>query len=242
MTVDEETKLDVVAKTKKSKEKQAQPSNPTSRTRRVQPNRQSHEIHAHFIHLSIHPKRSPEPEPEEPSVVGCSPSHKSTVHDPRNTPKKKGKINPPSSRAAARVQSARGFSHPSNHPLDVRRDRCDRRTGAPTTKPDPLKIYRSIHRRARAHGRTDARCARSRASAHTRSTTRPTDADDPRFRFVHKSTVREPSNIQWVGSTDRQNIIIIQLCVSAHPSNHPTHPRRRDATRMRTYFVFSFVI
>ena len=105
----------------------------------------------------------------------------------------------------------------------------------------------SIDPSTRAYARTDQRAVRSRASAHTRSTTRPTDGtmdgwmdDDP--RYIPFSCTNRPFVNRQIshgsGPPDRrkhQSSIhhpAVRACVSAHPSNHPTHtPRRRDATR-----------
>lgn len=262
MTVDE-TKLDVVAKTKKNQKKNRLSPRTLRRARvKVKPNRQSHEIHPLFIHLSIHPERSPEPEPEEPepepsALFGCVLTL-SQIHGSRPA-KKKQRIDPRSqSRAAAPVQSARGFSHPSNHPL-MRPTRPMRPTHANADDETRCIENISIDPSTRADARTDQRAVRSRASAHTRSTTRPTDGtmdgwldDDP--RYIPFSCTNRPFVNRQIshgsGPQDRRkhqhHHPAVRACRHIHPTIQHTHPddaTRRDAnTTTYLSMFFSFVI
>lgn len=252
MTVDEETKLDVVAKTKKNQKKNRLSPRTLRRARvKVKPNRQSHEIHPHFIHPSLHPSRAfarTRTRRTRTTTLGVVWVCVDPLTNPRfTTRQKKSKESILARRVAPRRPSKARVVFPI-HPTIlscVRRDRRDRRTRTPTTKPDASKIYRSIHRRARrTRGRTNARCARAllrtRVRRHDRRMERWMDGRRPSIHsvFVHESTVRKPSNIPWVGSTRQTKTSssihhpAVRACVSAHPSNHPTHtPRRRDATR-----------
>lgn len=253
MTVDEETKLDVVAKTKKNQKKNRLSPRTLRRARvKVKPNRQSHEIHPHFIHPSLHPSRAfarTRTRRTRTRTLGVVWVCVDPLTNPRfTTRQKKSKesiLARPESRRGARPKRAWFFPsiQPSSHASDAT-DATDARERRRRNPMHRKYIDRSIDARVRADGPTRGALARFCAHAFDDTTDGWNDGwmDGRRPSihsvFVHESTVRKPSNIPWVGSTRQTKTSssihhpAVRACVSAHPSNHPTHtPRRRDATR-----------
>lgn len=191
MTVDEETKLDVVAKTKKNQKKNRLSPRTLRRARvKVKPNRQSHEIHPRFIHLSIHPERSPEPEPEEPepepsALFGCVLTL-SQIHGSRPAKKKaRNRSSLAESRRGARPKRAWFFPsiQPSSHASDAT-DATDARERRRRNPMHRKYIDRSIDARVRADGPTRGALARFCAHAFDDTTDGWNDGwmdDDPRY-------------------------------------------------------------
>lgn len=170
MTVDEETKLDVVAKTKKNQKKNRLSPRTLRRARvKVKPNRQSHEIHPHFIHPSLHPSRAfarTRTRRTRTRTLGVVWVCVDPLTNPRfTTRQKKSKesiLARPESRRGARPKRAWFFPsiQPSSHASDAT-DATDARERRRRNPMHRKYIDPSIHRRARTRGRTNARCARA---------------------------------------------------------------------------------